>query len=49
MSSTISTRGKAFSEKRPVFFRVLDNLWNPESNPEGIVNIGLAENMSYSP
>ncbi|RJE23605.1 hypothetical protein PHISCL_04061 [Aspergillus sclerotialis] len=44
MASTISTRGEAFAEKKPVFFRVLDNLWNPESNPEGIVNIGLAEN-----
>ena len=49
MASTISARGEAFAEKRPVFFDVLDNLWNPESNPNGIVNIGLAENVCPPP
>ncbi|KAL4908704.1 hypothetical protein BDW74DRAFT_173936 [Aspergillus multicolor] len=40
----ISSRGLALEAKKPVFFDVLNNLWNPESNPDGIVNIGLAEN-----
>lgn len=46
MALTISTRGQSFAEKRPVFFEVLDDLWNPESNPNGIVNVGLAENVN---
>ena len=29
----------------PVFFDVLNNLWDPELNPNGIVNLGLAENV----
>ncbi|KAF9884872.1 hypothetical protein FE257_000939 [Aspergillus nanangensis] len=49
MQSTISARGEAFAEKKPVFFDVLSNLWDPESNPNGIVNIGLAENSLLHP
>lgn len=48
MNATISTRGVAFAEKRPLFFEVLDNLWHPQSNPDGIVNLGLAENVSQA-
>ncbi|KAK6814574.1 Aminotransferase class I and II [Aspergillus parasiticus SU-1] len=48
-SMTISARGVAFAEKRPLFFDVLDNLWHPESNPDGIVNLGLAENALLHP
>ncbi|GLA53753.1 hypothetical protein AnigIFM63604_011055 [Aspergillus niger] len=44
MNNTISERGVAFAKKRPLFFDVLSNLWHPESNPDGIVNLGLAEN-----
>ena len=46
MNNTISERGVAFAKKRPLFFDVLSNLWHPESNPDGIVNLGLAENVS---
>ena len=48
MQETISSRGKAFAGKRPAFFDVLSDLWDPESNANGIVNIGLAENVSHS-
>ncbi|KAL4919636.1 pyridoxal phosphate-dependent transferase [Aspergillus aurantiobrunneus] len=36
--------GKAFAGNRPAFFDILSDLWDPESNVNGIVNIGLAEN-----
>ncbi|KAE8160941.1 1-aminocyclopropane-1-carboxylate synthase [Aspergillus tamarii] len=49
MNTTISARGVSFAEKRPLFFDVLDNLWHPESNPDGIVNLGLAENSLLHP
>lgn len=45
MQQTITTRGEGFAKKRPAFFEVLSNLWNPETNGDGIVNIGLAENV----
>lgn len=45
MINNISSRGLALEARKPVFFDVLNNLWNPESNPDGIVNIGLAENV----
>ena len=44
-SNVISARGRALEPKVPVFFDVLNNLWDPESNPDGIVNLGLAENV----
>ncbi|BCS27097.1 pyridoxal phosphate-dependent aminotransferase [Aspergillus puulaauensis] len=40
----LSDRGRALEPKVPVFFDVLNNLWDPEANPDGIVNLGLAEN-----
>ncbi|OJJ57415.1 hypothetical protein ASPSYDRAFT_58955 [Aspergillus sydowii CBS 593.65] len=43
-SDTISARGRSLEPKVPVFFDVLNNLWDPELNPDGIVNLGLAEN-----
>jgi hypothetical protein len=45
MENNISSRGLALEARKPVFFDVLNNLWDPESNPDGIVNIGLAENV----
>lgn len=45
MESTISSRGLALEGKMPVFFDVLNNLWDLERNPNGIVNLGLAENV----
>ncbi|KAE8381470.1 pyridoxal phosphate-dependent transferase [Aspergillus bertholletiae] len=44
MQSNVSSRGLALAPKVPVFFDVLENLWDPESNPNGTVNLGLAEN-----
>ena len=43
--NTISSRGLALAAKMPVFFDVLKDLWDFESNPNGIVNLGLAENV----
>jgi hypothetical protein len=45
MENTISSRGITLEARKPVFFDVLNNLWDSESNPGGIVNIGLAENV----
>ncbi|KAJ6093877.1 aspartate aminotransferase [Penicillium canescens] len=44
MEDSLSARGKAFAVQKPTFLDVLSDLWAPESNPDGIVNIGLAEN-----
>jgi hypothetical protein len=45
MNDSISARGKAFAAQKPTFLDVLSDLWAPNSNPDGIVNIGLAENV----
>ncbi|CAG7985264.1 unnamed protein product [Penicillium olsonii] len=42
--SAVSSRGLGLSTKMPAFFHVLEDQWDPTSNPQGIVNIGLAEN-----
>jgi hypothetical protein len=46
MESYLSVRGEAFARKKPTFLGVLENAWDPLLNPEGIVNLGLAENVS---
>lgn len=45
MEGSLSARGKAFVAQKPTFLDVLSDLWDPKSNPNGIVNIGLAENV----
>jgi hypothetical protein len=45
MEGGISARGKAFAAQKPTFLDVLSDLWAPKTNPDGIVNIGLAENV----
>ena len=44
--SNLSTRGHAASLPHPstMIWDVLDNLWDPESNPSGYVSLGVAEN-----
>lgn len=44
-SDCISSRGVGFLPDVPKFFDVLNILWHPETNPEGTVNLGLAENV----
>ncbi|KAJ5431294.1 Pyridoxal phosphate-dependent transferase major region subdomain 2 [Penicillium cf. griseofulvum] len=39
----VSDRGKCLAAQRPTFLAVLSDQWSP-SNPDGIVNLGLAEN-----
>jgi len=46
MKDHVSERGSSFIPKKPGFFDVLDDIWDKESNPGGIVNLGLAENVS---
>ncbi|PWY81604.1 aspartate aminotransferase [Aspergillus sclerotioniger CBS 115572] len=41
---TTSARGRALAAQKPTFLDVLGDLWDPHSNPNGIVNLGLAEN-----
>ncbi|CAI6089556.1 unnamed protein product [Clonostachys chloroleuca] len=48
-SDCISSRGVGFLPDVPKFFDVLNDLWHPETNPEGIVNLGLAENLHVNP
>ncbi|RKK91473.1 hypothetical protein BFJ71_g10839 [Fusarium oxysporum] len=48
-SDCISPRGVGFLPDAPKFFDVLNDLWDPETNPEGIVNLGLAENLRAEP
>lgn len=45
MVGGVSARGQGFVAQKPAFFDVLSDSWNPISNPDGIVNIGLAENV----
>ncbi|KAJ5592291.1 Pyridoxal phosphate-dependent transferase major region subdomain 2 [Penicillium hordei] len=44
MQGKVSGRGKDLAAQRPSFLAVLSDQWSPSSNPNGIVNLGLAEN-----
>ncbi|VTT76333.1 unnamed protein product [Fusarium fujikuroi] len=41
----ISSRAVTYLPQAPKFFDVLDDLWEPQTNPRGLVNLGLAENL----
>lgn len=45
MENNLSTRGNTLADQKPVFLDVLQDIWDPVENPNGIVNIGLAENV----
>lgn len=47
--SSLSPRGKeaAAPLNRMVLLDVINNLWDPISNPHGFVSLGVAENVSY--
>ncbi|EWG42653.1 hypothetical protein FVEG_04406 [Fusarium verticillioides 7600] len=40
----ISRRAVGYLPEAPKFFDVLNDLWHPETNPNGVLNLGLAEN-----
>lgn len=42
---SLSVRGRKLAAQKPAFLDVLSDLWDVKSNPDGIVNIGLAENV----
>ncbi|SCV54099.1 uncharacterized protein FFB14_13471 [Fusarium fujikuroi] len=42
----ISSRAVTYLPQAPKFFDVLDDLWEPQTNPRGLINLGLAENAS---
>ncbi|GFG27157.1 hypothetical protein IFM61606_07175 [Aspergillus udagawae] len=44
MGSNLSLRGRTLAAQKPAFLDVLGDIWDPSSNPDGVVNIGLAEN-----
>ncbi|KAB8279507.1 pyridoxal phosphate-dependent transferase [Aspergillus minisclerotigenes] len=44
MKTNLSLRGSELAQQKPVFLDILRDAWDPVSNPEGVVNIGLAEN-----
>ncbi|CAG8923318.1 unnamed protein product [Penicillium salamii] len=45
MERAISNRGNSLAAQIPSFLTVLNDLWSPTTNPDGIVNLGLAENL----
>lgn len=45
MKTNLSLRGSELAQQKPVFLDILSDAWDPVSNPEGVVNIGLAENV----
>ena len=49
MQGEVSERGKGLAAQRPSFLAVLSDLWSPTSNRNGIVNLGLAENVGQQP
>ncbi len=49
MHGQISDRGKGLAAQRPSFLTVLGDQWSPLANPDGIVNLGLAENVRKQP
>lgn len=48
MESSLSLRVTELAAQKPVFLDVLSDLWDPSSNPGGVVNIGLAENVNHA-
>ncbi|KAF2020877.1 putative aspartate aminotransferase [Aaosphaeria arxii CBS 175.79] len=44
MITAISSRGTRIAAQSPQFFDILQDLWDPVTNPNGFVNMGLAEN-----
>jgi hypothetical protein len=46
----LSTRGKeaASPNNKMLILEVINNLWDPKSNPDGFVSLGVAENVSQS-
>mgnify|MGYP006902569182 CR=1 FL=1 len=49
MAGLISNRGEGLAAQMPSFLAVLRDVWSPASNPDGIVNLGLAENVRQQP
>lgn len=45
MLGEVSDRGKGLAAQKPAFLAGLSDRWSPTSNPNGIVNLGLAENV----
>lgn len=43
----LSARGSEFADpsNRPVVLDILSNLWHPDSNPDGYISLGVAENV----
>lgn len=41
----IFSRAVTYLPQAPKFFDVLDDLWEPQTNPRGLINLGLAENV----
>ncbi|KAG8414506.1 hypothetical protein J3459_014666 [Metarhizium acridum] len=43
----LSTRAQVLSKPDPKFFfwEVLQDIWDPQNNPNGFVNLGVAENV----
>lgn len=49
MSKVLSTRGqKWLSDYRSAIPEFVDNVYNAETNPGGVISLALSENVSYS-
>ena len=51
MQGGLSQRAQAVAKAAEglAMFEILKNLWDPETNPDGIVSLGVAENVSTLP
>ena len=43
---SLSMRGQSYAkEPKKTLENVINNLWDPEDNPDGFVSLGVAENV----
>ena len=45
---TLSQRGHGYATgPKKALEEVINNLWDPETNPDGILSLGVAENVKF--
>ncbi|CAK1366366.1 unnamed protein product [Cercospora beticola] len=45
----LSSRGRGLQDFYPPYFEIFDDPWNPDTNPNGYLNLGVAENTLMQP
>lgn len=41
----LSSRGRGLQDFYPPYFEIFDDPWDPDTNPNGYLNLGVAENV----